>query len=189
MTRMKDSGIEWIGEVPEEWGIKPIKHIFGAIGSGTTPDSSKVEYYDGNINWLQSGDLYKKDYVYAVSKTITDLGYRSSASLRIYQAPFLAIAMYGASIGNLAISKIDACVNQAVAVLKGEENIVRFAKLALEISKTELIFAAQGGTQPNINQVLIKSSTRALVHVRILFSVCYIYNTAIINKQQKGATH
>lgn len=157
MTRMKDSGIEWIGEVPEEWGVKPIKHIFGAIGSGTTPDSSKVEYYDGNINWLQSGDLYKKDYVYAVSKTITDLGYRSSASLRIYQAPFLAIAMYGASIGNLAISKIDACVNQAVAVLKGEENIVRFAKLALEISKTELIFAAQGGTQPNINQVLIKN--------------------------------
>ncbi|HEL1641812.1 restriction endonuclease subunit S [Streptococcus suis] len=157
MTRMKDSGIEWIGEVPEEWGIKPIKHIFGAIGSGTTPDSSKVEYYDGNINWLQSGDLYKKDYVYVVSKTITDLGYRSSASLRIYQAPFLAIAMYGASIGNLAIIKIDACVNQAVAVLKGEENIVRFAKLALEISKTELIFAAQGGTQPNINQVLIKN--------------------------------
>ena len=157
MTRMKDSGLEWIGEVPEDWGIKPIKHIFGAIGSGTTPDSSKVEYYDGNINWLQSGDLYKKDYVYAVSKTITDLGYRSSASLRIYQAPFLAIAMYGASIGNLAISKIDACVNQAVAVLKGEENIVRFAKLALEISKTELIFAAQGGTQPNINQVLIKN--------------------------------
>ncbi|HEM3588417.1 restriction endonuclease subunit S [Streptococcus suis] len=157
MTRMKDSGIEWIGEVPEEWGVKPIKHIFGAIGSGTTPDSSKVEYYDGNINWLQSGDLYKKDYVYAVSKTITDLGYRSSASLRIYQAPFLAIAMYGASIGNLAISKIDACVNQAVVVLKGEENIVRFAKLALEISKTELIFAAQGGTQPNVNQVLIKN--------------------------------
>ncbi|MEE3746438.1 restriction endonuclease subunit S [Streptococcus suis] len=157
MTRMKDSGIEWIGEVPEDWGIKPIKHIFGAIGSGTTPDSSKVEYYDGNINWLQSGDLYKKDYVYVVSKTITDLGYRSSASLRIYQAPFLAIAMYGASIGNLAIIKIDACVNQAVAVLKGEENIVRFAKLALEISKTELIFAAQGGTQPNINQVLIKN--------------------------------
>ncbi|AWX94815.1 restriction endonuclease subunit S [Streptococcus suis] len=157
MTRMKDSGIEWIGEVPEEWGVKPIKHIFGAIGSGTTPDSSKVEYYDGNINWLQSGDLYKKDYVYAVSKTITDLGYRSSASLRIYRAPFLAIAMYGASIGNLAISKIDACVNQAVVVLKGEENIVRFAKLALEISKTELIFAAQGGTQPNVNQVLIKN--------------------------------
>lgn len=146
-----------LGKCQRSGGVKPIKHIFGAIGSGTTPDSSKVEYYDGNINWLQSGDLYKKDYVYAVSKTITDLGYRSSASLRIYRAPFLAIAMYGASIGNLAISKIDACVNQAVVVLKGEENIVRFAKLALEISKTELIFAAQGGTQPNVNQVLIKN--------------------------------
>ena len=153
---LKDSGVDWIGQIPEGWDVKPIKHIFDVIGSGTTPDSSKAEYYDGDINWLQSGDLYKKDYVDSVSKTITDLGYLSSASLRIYEAPFLAIAMYGASIGNLAISKIDACVNQAVAVLKGEEDIVRFVKFALEISKSELVFAAQGGTQPNINQVLIR---------------------------------
>lgn len=154
---MKDSGIDWIGQIPEGWGVKPINHIFNVIGSGTTPDSSKTEYYDGNINWLQSGDLYKKDYVDSVSKTITDLGYLSSTSFRIYEAPFLAIAMYGASIGNLAISKIDACVNQAVAVLKGEEDTVKFVKFVLEISKSELIFAAQGGTQPNINQVLIKN--------------------------------
>jgi len=36
--------------------------------------------------------------------------------------------------------------------------------------------------------MLIKSSTRALVHARILFSVSYIYNTAFMIKQQKGAT-
>ncbi|WP_438478073.1 restriction endonuclease subunit S [Streptococcus pluranimalium] len=65
--------------------------------------------------------------------------------------------MYGASIGNLAISKIDACVNQAVVVLKDDEQLVRFTKYVLECSKEELIFAAQGGTQPNINQVLIKN--------------------------------
>ena len=154
---LKDSGVDWIGQIPEGWGVKSIKHIFDVIGSGTTPDSSKTEYYDGDINWLQSGDLYKTDYVDSVSKTITELGYLSSASLKIYEAPFLAIAMYGASIGNLAISKIDACVNQAVVVLKGKEDTVRFVKFGLEISKSELIFAAQGGTQPNINQVLIKN--------------------------------
>lgn len=154
---LKDSGVDWIGQIPEGWGVKSIKHIFDVIGSGTTPDSSKTEYYGGDINWLQSGDLYKTDYVDSVSKTITELGYLSSASLKIYEAPFLAIAMYGASIGNLAISKIDACVNQAVVVLKGKEDTVRFVKFGLEISKSELIFAAQGGTQPNINQVLIKN--------------------------------
>ena len=154
---LKDSGVDWIGQIPEGWGVKSIKHIFDVIGSGTTPDSFKTEYYDGDINWLQSGDLYKTDYVDSVSKTITELGYLSSASLKIYEAPFLAIAMYGASIGNLAISKIDACVNQAVVVLKGKEDTVRFVKFGLEISKSELIFAAQGGTQPNINQVLIKN--------------------------------
>lgn len=154
---MKESGVYWIGEIPEGWEVKPIKYIFEIIGSGTTPDSSKSEFYDGDVNWIQSGDLYKTDFVDNVSKTITELGYRSSASLKIYEAPFLAIAMYGASIGNLAISRIDACVNQAVAVLKSNEDIVRFSKYALEVSKKELITAAQGGTQPNINQITIKN--------------------------------
>ena len=135
-TPMKDSGVDWIGQVPEEWEVKPIKYIFETI---------------------QSGDLYKTDYVDKVTKTITKLGYRGSASLKIYEAPFLAIAMYGASIGNLAISRIDACVNQAVAVLKSDKDIVRFSKYALETSKEALIVAAQGGTQPNISQVMIKN--------------------------------
>ena len=35
--KMKDSGIEWIGEIPEHWEVRKIKHAFGKIGSGTTP--------------------------------------------------------------------------------------------------------------------------------------------------------
>ena len=58
---MKDSGIQWIGEIPKEWGRCKIKNICLFIGSGTTPASNNKEFYEfGTINWIQSGDIYGK---------------------------------------------------------------------------------------------------------------------------------
>ncbi|MBK0028828.1 restriction endonuclease subunit S [Lactococcus sp. S47] len=153
---LKDSGVDWIGEIPVGWEVKPIKYIFEIIGSGSTPKSDREDFYDGEFPWIQSGDLYQTDKVVKTSKTLTEIGQKSSSALTIYKAPFLAIAMYGASIGNLAISKIDASVNQAVAVLKDDEVKVRFGKYALTASKSEIINEGLGGTQPNISQVLLK---------------------------------
>jgi len=154
---LKDSGIDWIGQVPQGWGVKAIKYIFDEIGSGSTPKSDNEIFYDGDINWIQSGDLYQTDTVTSVSKTISYQGFKSTSALKIYQPPFVALAMYGASVGNVAVSYIDACVNQAVVVMLGASEKVRFGKYAIEASKSNLIFSAQGGTQPNISQNLIKN--------------------------------
>lgn len=154
---MKDSGIDWIGQVPQGWGVKAIKYIFDEIGSGSTPKSDNEIFYDGDINWIQSGDLYQTDTVKSVSKTISYQGFKSTSALKIYQPPFVALAMYGASVGNVAVSYIDACVNQAVVVMLGTSEKVRFGKYAIEASKNNLVFSAQGGTQPNISQNLIKN--------------------------------
>ena len=154
---MKDSGIDWIGQVPEGWGVKAIKYIFDEIGSGSTPKSDNEMFYDGERNWIQSGDVYQTDTVTRGSKTISYQGVKSTSALKIYQPPFVALAMYGASVGNVAVSYIDACVNQAVVVMLGASEKVRFGKYAIEASKSNLIFSAQGGTQPNISQNLIKN--------------------------------
>ena len=154
---MKDSGIDWIGQIPQGWGVKAIKYIFDEIGSGSTPKSDNEIFYDGDINWIQSGDLYKTETVTSVSKTISYQGFKSTSALKIYNHPFIALAMYGASVGNVAISYIDACVNQAVVVMLGASEKVRFGKYAIEASKNNLIFSAQGGTQSNISQNLIKN--------------------------------
>lgn len=154
---MKDSCIDWIGHVPEGWGVKAIKYIFDEIGSGSTPKSDNEIFYDGDINWIQSGDLYQTDTVTSVSKTISYQGFKSTSALKIYQQPFVALAMYGASVGNVAVSYIDACVNQAVVAMLGSSEKVSFGKYAIEASKSNLIFSAQGGTQPNISQNLIKN--------------------------------
>ncbi|MFO7842585.1 MAG: restriction endonuclease subunit S, partial [Bacteroidales bacterium] len=55
---MKDSGIEWLGEIPAHWEVKKIRWCFKVIGSGTTPKSGNEEYYNnGKVNWLNTGDL------------------------------------------------------------------------------------------------------------------------------------
>ena len=54
---MKPSGVDWIGDIPEHWEAKKLKFIAN-FGSGTTPDSGDYSYYDdGEIPWIQSGDL------------------------------------------------------------------------------------------------------------------------------------
>jgi type I restriction enzyme S subunit len=75
---MKDSGIEWLGEVPEHWEVKRIKHVATRIQTGCTPPTSKEQYYeDGTIQWFGpssfTGDLYLSDPVKIINESsVTD---------------------------------------------------------------------------------------------------------------------
>jgi type I restriction enzyme S subunit len=76
----------------------------------------------------------------------------------LYVADYVVVAMYGASVGNVAISKIDACVNQACCVLTpGNINDIRFLYYWLVRCKEDLIQQSFGGGQPNISQEKIKN--------------------------------
>ena len=67
--------------------------------------------------------------------------------------------MYGASIGNLSISQIDACTNQACCVLSKPVNglLLEYLFYAFKPAKDYLIWRADGGGQPNISQEKLKS--------------------------------
>ena len=53
----KDSGVEWLGEIPVDWDIWKINHAFTRIGSGTTPSTNDMSFYDGNIPWVITSEL------------------------------------------------------------------------------------------------------------------------------------
>lgn len=152
---LKSSGVEWIGEIPMVWDVKKTKRLFSIIGSGTTPGSNDDNYYNGNISWIQSGDLNCKR-IENTQKTLTAKALEDYSVLKIYNAPFIVIAMYGASIGNIALSNLSATTNQACCVLsKCNENLQYFYYTFLA-AKSNLIDEAKGGTQPNISQDIIK---------------------------------
>jgi type I restriction enzyme S subunit len=55
-SEYRPSGVEWLGEVPEHWEVKPLKRTF-LILNGSTPKSSEPDYWDGDIPWATPDDL------------------------------------------------------------------------------------------------------------------------------------
>lgn len=153
---MKDSGIDWIGEIPESWQLRKLNYCFDLIGSGTTPKSDNEEFYGEEIAWLQSGDI-NGGYVDKTEKMIVGKAIETYSALKIYQAPFLAVAMYGASVGNCSIVKLDAATNQACCVMSKSKGYLKYLFYCILAGKIALIDLAKGGTQPNISQEIIRN--------------------------------
>ena len=158
MREMKDSGIEWIGKIPESWTLTKIKNAAQEIGSGTTPPSHILDYYDGDVFWIQSGDIYGKSEIIDTVTRVTIKAVQNLSALHIYEADFIVIAMYGGSVGNIAISKIDACTNQACCCIKPSQDInLRYLFYWIFACKDDFLQQAFGGGQPNISQSKIKN--------------------------------
>lgn len=153
---MKDSGVEWIEKIPKEWKKNKILRIFSTIGSGTTPKSTDNNNFDGNINWLQSGDI-NGNILKECKNRISFKVLSKYPALKLYHAPFIIIAMYGASIGNLSISIIDGCVNQACCVFSHTSQNFQYMFYCLKTVQPYLIRKAVGGGQPNVSQEILKS--------------------------------
>lgn len=155
---MKPSGVDWIGDIPEHWEAKKLKFIAN-FGSGTTPDSGDYSYYDdGEIPWIQSGDLYRNPRITRTEKNVTTKAIRELSALTVYRAPFVVVAMYGASVGNTSLSEIDACLNQACCYIRGNHHMRNeYSFYAISSARSDLISKAQGGTQPNISQIVLKN--------------------------------
>ncbi len=154
----KYSGIEWLGEIPEHWEVKRIKDIFKELGSGTTPKSSNLAYYDnGNINWLNTTDL-KNNIIYDTKIKITQKAL-DEVGLKMYPIDSLAIAMYGQgkTRGSVGLLKVPTTTNQAACIMSKPKNVDTKYMLYWFISKYEDIRKINiGATQPNMNQDFVK---------------------------------
>ena len=158
MREMKNSGVEWIGNVPASWQTKKIKNAVQDIGSGTTPPSHIFDYYDGDVFWIQSGDIYGKSELFNTVTQVTTKAVQNLSVLHVYEADFIVIAMYGGSVGNIAISKIDACTNQACCCIKPlADNSLKYMYYWIFACKDDFLQQAFGGGQPNISQTKIKN--------------------------------
>ncbi|GGF79013.1 restriction endonuclease subunit S [Wenyingzhuangia marina] len=153
----KDSGIEWIGEIPEDWESWKISHAFKKIGSGTTPQSGNPLYYEnGTINWLNTGDL-NDSVLYSCAKKVTPKAIEDNSSLKLFPKGSLVIAMYGATIGKTALLQFETTTNQACCVFNESDIIdIEFLQYWFKGNKEHIINLAIGGGQPNISQDILK---------------------------------
>ncbi|MEA3457345.1 MAG: restriction endonuclease subunit S [Candidatus Thermoplasmatota archaeon] len=149
---MKDSGVEWLGAVPEHWVTWKITHGFQWLGSGTTPKSDDLHYYNGKIPWVTTSEL-RETVIADTNSKLTEKALKDYSSLHIYPPETLLFAMYGATIGRMGILGIHATVNQACCAFSGSKSLdPKFTFYWLWMRRPVLITLSAGGGQPNLSQ-------------------------------------
>ncbi|MCY3797107.1 MAG: restriction endonuclease subunit S [Chloroflexi bacterium] len=108
---MKDSGVEWLGEIPSHWDVKQIRRIASVFGGGT-PSSEIQAYWDGDIPWLTPSDVSVNHglFIERTRRNITDAGLRRSAAELMPTGTVLMTSR--ASIGDVVINTVPMATNQ-----------------------------------------------------------------------------
>ena len=143
-TSMKDSGIDWIGEIPENWKICSLNKFFD-IKNGSTPKNNS-EFWDGDICWITPADYKTEDiYINESSRHITKEGYFSCGTNLVPKGSL--IVSNRAPIGLVAIANRDLCTNQGCKSLKVKTEInTKYVYYVLSITQKELENLGRGTT-------------------------------------------
>ena len=141
-------------EISTNWQWTRLGNI-GDWGAGSTPSRGNPDFYGGDKTWLKSGELNDKLNLIGSEEKVTEAAI-TKGSFRMNWPGDVLIAMYGATIGKLAILAESAVTNQAVCgctSFKGVFN--RFLFLFLLSQREGFQGASEGGAQPNISKVKI----------------------------------
>lgn len=107
---MKDSGVQWIGQVPKHWEVCKIKNKFMII-SGGTPKSDVESYWNGDVVWVTPADYNTEDKVIVKGKrNITKEGLKNSSATILPKNSI--IFSKRAPIGLVAINAVPLATNQ-----------------------------------------------------------------------------
>lgn len=144
--KYKESGVPWLGQVPEGWEVAVIKHMTD-IYNGSTPKSGDPLNWDGEILWATPEDLGNNNgkYLDNTKRTITEEGYISSG---VSIVPIgSSILSTRAPIGHLSIVSKEMCFNQGCRGIVPKENLESdFLYYLLFAAKDELKVRGQGTT-------------------------------------------
>ena len=152
---MKDSGVEWIGEIPENWDTLKLKYASSILrGKFNHRPRNDPEYYDGNYPFVQTGDVARANkYIEKYSQTLNEKGYAVSKEF-----PANSICMtIAANVGDVAILRFDACFPDSVVGFVPSGNIAwNYLYYALTAMKKQFVRNAIISTQLNLNIEIIK---------------------------------
>ena len=158
---LKDSGVEWIGQVPEHWSVKKIKHVTSKIGSGITPLGGGSNYIDGGIPLLRSQNIHFDRIDLNDVARISEFTHNSMKNSKVRKGDVL-LNITGGSLGRCFYvdSNEEMNVNQHVCIIRPNKKINTIflnMLLASEIGQKQIWFFQQGGGREGLNFQAIKN--------------------------------
>lgn len=152
---MKDSGVEWLGQVPEHWDMPKLKWHCATVSGGTPSTAKHEEYYEGGkFPWVRTTDLNNSE-LFETPIKITQKAINDTACSLLPKGSVL-VAMYGGagSIGKHARLMFPSTINQAVCgILPNDKLEPSFLHLYVEFYRPYWMVGAEGTRKdPNIGQ-------------------------------------
>lgn len=142
----------------DEWETKEIK-TFADVTAGGTPSTFVQEYWNGNIKWMNSGELNLKR-IYDVEGRITELGLKNSATTLLpSRCVLIGLAGQGKTRGTVAMNYVELCTNQSIgAILPNDSFIPEYLYHNLDSRYDELrrLSAGEGG-RGGLNLTIIRN--------------------------------
>ena len=154
---MKESGIEWIGDMPAKWRVSPVRRAAKRIQTGSTPPTGERSYYeDGEVAWYGPSSFGPTLALGAPPKEIS----RSALSdgvARLFAPQACLIVTIGATIGKVGQLNHAGSTNQQITAVEFDERVVkpRFASYALKCLEPLIRGIAPNTTLPILSQTVI----------------------------------
>lgn len=158
---IKDSGVEWLGEIPAHWELKKFAHVARVVRGASPRPAGDVRYFNGDhIPWVTVADITKdrSKYLYETKSMLTQEGERYSRKIA---ADTLLLTNSGATLGVPKILKFEGCANDGVIafldLIRGASvDYLYFYLLSLTTNFRER--TKQGAGQPNLNTDIVRST-------------------------------
>lgn len=159
-AEMKESGVDWIGEVPKHWKEYRLKDILEKIGSGVTPKGGAAEYLDEGIPLIRSQNVLDDKLVYEDIAFISEATHKEMSNSQVKKGDVL-LNITGASLGRCFYYSIndEANVNQHVCILRPFKKIeTRYLHLLIksEVGQAEINQSFTGSGREGLNFKSIK---------------------------------
>lgn len=157
-AKMRDSGVEWLGEVPEHWEVSKFGYISMVVRGGSPRPAGDPALFNGDYSpWVTVAEITKDDEVY-LAKTETFLTKKGSEQCRVFSSGTLLISNSGATLGVPKILSIDANANDGVVGFENLELDHEFSYFYLSTLTDDLRERIkQGSGQPNLNTDIVKN--------------------------------
>ncbi|QLE99647.1 restriction endonuclease subunit S [Neptunomonas phycophila] len=147
---MKDSGVEWLGEIPEGWDVIQIKHLTPVKRGASPRPIADPKYFDddGDYAWVRIADVSASDgFLETTTQRLSDLG----ASLSVKMQPgslFLSIA---GTVGKPIITNIKCCIHDGFVYFPSLPEELKELLYYIFLSGQPYLGLGKMGTQLNLN--------------------------------------
>lgn len=142
---------------PAYWKLLTIERVCERVTSGGTPSRQEASYYGGDIPWVKTKEL-NDTWLSTSEEQITQTGLANS-SAKLLPANTVLMAMYGATVGKLALLAMPMTCNQAACAMVVDPRCADFRYLfyQLQYARPQICDLANGAAQQNLSAATIKS--------------------------------